>query len=679
MRRRALLGASSLLVIAAAASGPAPLRSLFPSEADVFAEATGLARIDLPSEIVTACRPDLSDLRLVDAAGSEIPYVMETPQTVATSERASVRVEQVRREEVPRRDAAPIRKETYELSGPPRASRGEGWALVVEPAPVTFVARAHVTIDRGGGAPPETVDETVFRLASPRAVAKLGIPLGPAPASRLTVTFEHEDPFWLQPAFHLESSRSFGSGGRLAIPLEVLSSRAEGRTTVVELARPRGIVPAALRVASATPAFDRALTVYDEGPGRDPEPLGQGSIFRLAPGNGVEDLVVPLRTARGDRLRVVVHDGDSPPLADAAFTAVLGRPAIVAPLTAAAGGRKAATLLFGGGRARRPHYDLEALRPAPGGEVTGRRADAAARLYDPAALRPARLGPIRTNPDFDPAPPLAFAMRPGATIDLRVFAKRRTLRLHPSPEGLARVRLAPGDLAVLRGDLADLRVADADSRQWPYLLDRDAADVVIPLTIAGTTSRSHATTYRLEPSTGPVALDRVVLDPGAPFVDRAFRLTGEGKDGATTTLAQGRLVRNADSYGPVAVDVARTRVRRLELVVEDGDDAPLTFRSIEGRVPVPDLYLAAPAGTYALYLGEPDARAPRYELDRAREVVLAVRAENNRPGPLEDNPDFSAGARLTRGAGRQRTLLWGALIAAVAALAGLTLYLARRP
>jgi hypothetical protein len=259
-------------------------------------------------------------------------------------------------------------------------------------------------------------------MSSPRPVEKLGLPLGTASMGRVRVVLEHEQRFWLEPSFRFESSRTIDRSDRAAIPLSILKTHSTGGTTVVELARPRGVVPATLRLGASTPTFDRKLTVHDDGAGRDAAPLGGASLFRLLPGSGVEELELPLRPARGDRLRVVIDDGDSPPLANLTFTAVFGQPSLVASLTAPGGPGPAAILRFGGGRASVPRYDLAGFSAQPGREVYGKRADALVRLYDPAAVRIARLGAIRPNPAFDRTPALAFAMRSGASIDARVRA-----------------------------------------------------------------------------------------------------------------------------------------------------------------------------------------------------------------------------------------------------------------
>ena len=111
-------------------------------------------------------------------------------------------------------------------------------------------------------------------------------------------------------------------------------------------------------------------------------------------------------------------------------------------------------------------------------------------------------------------------------------------------------------------------------------------------------------------------------------------------------------------------------------MVSDGDDAPLDLDRVTARVPQPDLYLAAPAGSYFLLLGNPGAEAPRYELESVRSTVLSVPAATISSSPLEPNPAFASTSRFTSSAGAQQLALWVVLGIAVLALGGLTLRLA---
>jgi len=126
------------------------------------------------------------------------------------------------------------------------------------------------------------------------------------------------------------------------------------------------------------------------------------------------------------------------------------------------------------------------------------------------------------------------------------------------------------------------------------------------------------------------------------------------------------------------VDVPAERFEELELIVEDGDDAPLELTRAEASIPVADLFMAAPAGAYTLLLGFPDAEAPRYELERVRPTVLAAAPGRIASHPLEESPAFSASARLGSSTGMQQILLWLAIGIAVLVLVVLTLRLARQ-
>jgi len=678
MKRSLAVMGLLLLTAQANAADPVTLRSLFSKEADVFTDGPGLVRLDLPPGVIAECLPSLADLRLFDTEGNEVPFLLDSPRidTVVANERVETRPLDVRREEIPREGAPSLRRETFEFLGPETEAGGGTWRLVFDVAQPQFVGRGRVTWP---GRATEALSESagsIFRLSSPRPIEKLTLPLDGGPIARVVVVLEHEQPSWLNPSFHFESSRTIDRKSRSAIPLSIATTRSGGGTTVVELTRPRGVVPAVLRLSSSTVAFDRKVTVEDEGPNRDAAPLGGANLFRLVPGSGVEELELPLRPARGDRLRIVIDDGDSPPLADLAFTAEFGQPSLVASLAGPGGTVPSAVLYFGGGRARAPRYDLAGFAPEPGREVYGKRAEALLRLYDPAVITEARLGPPRPNAAFDSSPSLAFAMRPGASIDARQFARRRPLQLQPSPEGLSRLTLNPEDLAALRGDLADLRIVDAQSLQWPYLIERGERSTEIPLSVAAS-SKDRATTYRLSSAVSPLTVDRLTIDTDAPYFDREFTLSGFTEDDQEVALGRGRFARRAGDPMPVTITFFPYRLTRLALRIEDGDDAPLRVSSILARGPAPEVFVAAPAGPYTLLLGAADTAAPTYELARVRDVVLAVDAGAVKTQPIEKNPAYKLSARLSQGKGREQVLLWVVLIAAVVVLLVLTLRLAR--
>lgn len=712
----------------AAGQEPSRLVTLLPRQAPVFLEAGSptanpgtepdtvgedgaLARLILPPEVLAACRPDLSDLRLFDRTGREIPFLLDRGPALETRLEVQRSVpleieetEQTTTERSARRDDAgpPIYRERYLLAIPREAlgdTPPDGWELIVDTRVPKFVRRLRVRVLRRAGELELMDDPALFRLRAP-ARERVRFPLTgwtPAEGDRLEVKIEGEEDGHLSPLFRLEAARSIGDPRQARVPLEQIErrtaeslegpsapGRAPGRQTVIELRRPRGLVPETLQLTTPTSGFARPVTVWDEGPGSRDEPLGRGTVYRV---RGVGDqLEIPLlQPPLGDRLRLVLDDADGPPIDDIEVEAVVRGPALIfEPPAASAGGGSAegspiATLRFGGGRVHRPQYGLARLAPElPAAGLAARRA---LTFYDPVRLVTARLGDSRANPDFDGRPALAFAMRPGAAIDPALYRHRRNLRTEPSPEGLHRLPLGLADLAATRPDLADLRVVDSEDRQWAYLLDRDGDRLTRPLKVEGPDSEDGRSRYELLFPSAPVTVDRLVLDSPLPFFDRDFRLLGyyDEDDDTGVTLARGRLVRRTGDPRPVGIGFDPTRLHHLELVVTDGDDAPLPWHRAETRFPTAVLYFVAePGGSYRLLLGEPGAERPRYELERVREVVLAVESREVETGPLEENPDFRRGARLGTWRGVQRVALWIALGLAVALLGWLTLKLARQ-
>jgi hypothetical protein len=256
------------------------------------------------------------------------------------------------------------------------------------------------------------------------------------------------------------------------------------------------------------------------------------------------------------------------------------------------------------------------------------------------------------------------------------------VEISPSPEGLSRISLAPEDAALLRADLADLRVVDEGARQWPYLLGARARSAGVPLALTASRPERRRSSYRLALPAAPLRVVSVSLRSQAPYFDRHFELYAEDEHGRQRMLAEGRLVKQALRPRPVEIALAGEPVYALELLVDDGDDASLAFAEATADVLLPELFLVAPEGSYQLLLGNPDVPAPRYELERVRDVVLAASSNAADPGVLEPNPVYSLRARLggeDGASGLLRTsLVWGVLLVAVAVLAALTLRVMRQ-
>jgi hypothetical protein len=674
------LGVALLIALSgggAAAKQPVELHRLFPKQARITAEQDGLVRLSLPAEVLAACRPDLSDLRIFDANGREVAYLVDSARGldvgVAATESFKPEVLSVRREKETPEHAPPTHREWYELAIPPPSEAG-GWELLIETSVRRFTREVGVTVARDGERVDLVTGFPLFRLDAD--TKRTRIPLGALAGDHLSVAIEGREGTYLEPSFRFESARTFDPLRRVAVPLEPFSKNSKGGTTSIELERPSGIVPDVLEVRTGTGSFRRTVRVWDVRPGEDDTRLGVDVLYRVAGPRGAKRLAVPVRAASGHRLRVEIEDADSPPLIDVEIDAVLSGPVLIFELPS---GTRAAMLRFGGGRAYRPRYDLSALILRKRETLSGDRARAAAEIYDPSALGLAQLGPIAANPGFDLSPALAFAMHPGAEIDVRTYEFRRPLSIVPAPEGLSRLRLAPEDVAVARADLADVRIVDAEGSQWPYLVERRAGKATTPLRLVERDRDGRTSIYRFEPSVAPLPLRGMHFDVEVAYFDRPYELRVADAEGLEHTAASGRLRKDGRNPKPVSIAFDAGRVSALELRIEDGDDAPLELGPAIGHLPLADLFLVADEGEYQLLVGYPEGSAPHYELERVRDVVLAVKASPVASGPLEENPRFSARSRLAPGSSVfQKGVVWIVLLVAVAILAALTLRVARQ-
>lgn len=670
-------------VTVATATDTRDLRALFPHEAPISVDTAGLIRLELPPEVLAACRADLSDLRIFDQDEKEVSFLvdsgLDSDERVEMTQLITPQLVNVAQQQIDSETGPSVRQETYDLLMPDEEPTTGSWDLVFDTDRPSFVRRIQVIGHGSDGTRNVLVtEESIFRILDPLR-EKLHITLPETDSDRLTLILVGEDGFFLSPGLRFENTRRLSSRERATVELEELRREQLDGQTVVELRRPRGLVPNVLLVSTTTGAFNRPTEVWDDGPGASQKVLAKKILYRLAALTTVEDVDLPLQPARGDRLRVIITDGDSPPLQDLSFQAVVRRPALLFFLAVESSQEPAGTLRFGGARAFRPHYDLVGL-PSIDQSVEGETARITERLYDPDQLQIARLGESRPNPHFNPAPALTFAMRPGAEIETRLFSHVRRVSAQPSAEGLCRLRLQPEDLALARQDLADIRIVDSESRQWAYLLEPRAELVVEELPVTQRITENGRTRYRFALPITPALIDQLTLDSSEPFFDRAFVLTADLDEESrqTVTLATGRLTRRIDDPRPVTIGFAETRILALELEVVDGDDAPLQIRNARSRFPLPELFFAAPAGDYELILGNPEVSLPRYELAQVRQVVLAVEALEAHPGPLVENPDYRPGARLRSRGRLLQLLLWVVVIAVVVFLTVLTLRLAKQ-
>ncbi len=624
MMRR--LTVSNILALAIFASGVASAQAphdparLFPYEAPIeLPNYRGLVRLAISAEVLERSHADLSDLRIHDDAGTERPYVVESGARAS----GDARVYEITPVAVTRRiedgeSLASLWREHLVLQPPPQVMAGR-WTLWLDSGRGAFVR--DVTIYRRDGETREEIARaTLFRMRSPlRERLFVDLPRLPDDAE-LEVQVVGEGGY-IEPSVRLSVLRAPLEPTTLSLPLEEIARTTRDGRTTIELVRPSGVTADRLRLLTTSGNFFREVRVLDLPVDGAPREVGRAALFRVQELDGAENIEIDVDRAVGARLRIEIDDGDSPALTELSFVALVRQPSLLFESDGSS-----LTLRCGGGRALAPRYDIQRIiGTGLGDRLLARQ------------LPEATIGSLSDNPRFDDGPALRFAMRPGRAPDPSVFTHVATLTVADATEGLSRVRLPVSVLAAARADLADLRIVDGEGRQWPYLRAPDEPDV-IDTEIGVPREDSRASRYEIELPASWATVSRVDLMTDAPYVSRDFELFGLDEHGRRVSLSRGRLSRGPNEAGPIELAITPRRVSGLELVVVDGDDAPLSFSAVRVTVPSPTLYLAAPDGSYRVLVGDPEADPPEYEIDRARALVLSVRSVDAVVGAADANP-----------------------------------------
>lgn len=606
-------------------SDPNDPARLFPREASIVlpdsSSTSAMHRIELPAEVLETTRGDLSDLRIHDANGTDVAFLVSSSMHIRQDLRTySLVPESIERQVEDADSANPSWRETLTVVPPLGVLEGR-WQVRIDSARRTFVREIVVRQRRGPDEEPvEIARASIFRLQDPlreRLVVELPRMEDLRPTLELEMIGEGG---YIEPGLQLEVTRAPFDPPVLSMPLEEISRERRDGRTIIELARPSGIVPGTLRLNTTTGHFHREVRVYDLAQGRDPHQLASVTIFRLREIEGAEDIEVRLGRTRGERLRVEIEDGDSPELAEIHVEVQLRQPTVLFEP-----GSRSLWLRFGGGRARLPRYDLEGLRFA---WIDGRRAG---------DLPVAELADLRDNPHYDARPALHFAMQAGRAPEVARYTHVADLTVDRASEGLSRVRLPASVLSAARGDLADLRIVDAEGRQWPYLRANDERDT-LEAELAAPEIESDTSRYVIELPVDFATVEQLELETSAEYVYREFELFGLDEHERRVSLLESHLTRDPDEAGRLVVEFPPTRVSRLELVVEDGSDASLSFDGAHVVVPSPTLFLAAPDGAYRVLVGDADAEPPEYEVAAARELILLIAAAEAEIGEATANP-----------------------------------------
>ena len=621
----------------------------FNSERGIQPSGRGAQRLDVDLALLGGSRGALADLRLYDAAGRELPYVLVPPgdeaapwkagrllALPATREQSGVEVDLGEPVRTARMRLQGLRAPFLKRFGLEGSGDRQRWTTLV-----------------GQGTLFDLPEEGLRRL-------EVDFPAGEYRYLRLLWNDRSSAPVALPRQVAVQLPAPGARAPLEAVPFLRRASEPGVSRFTVRLPGPRLPLRALVLDAGGTGPLLREIRVTEsrlqEG-GLVPRELGCGLLKRVErDGEAAGDLRVPLSVPEGTELDLRVEDGNNPPL-DLKGVAVELEPQpwiyfespSDAPLVAR----------FGDARLAAPKYDLEALKDRLRPSLA-----AAAHWTERRGLP----GPVGADPFVeDPGP--------GAGLDASSFPERR--RVPDASPGLCALALDAHVLSRSR-TLQDLRILDPQGRQIPYLLERRDEPLELPLTLPERRAAGSRSIYRLRLPLRDLPAGRVVLETDARLFQRRVVLKASLEGGVDRVLAEGLWQHVGREALPPALVLPLPGQRGQDLVLEidEGDNQPLPLLRLRLLLPSWHLRFFHPGAGLTLRYGNSDLGAPRYDL-----VLLASRLRSAPVRELalgEDAPVREAAARDAQsGASTTRWIFWTALGATVVVLLALLARLLR--
>jgi len=627
------------------------LRALTPNEwrfsQAIDVPANGLIRLNLAVETLDAACSDLGDVRILDSAGHEVPYLIDRPMP---------RGESALRSQELRTALEPAATRITLTTGTKASLKGVTFET---PPDIEFIKAVRVESSHDGAQWRQLAsDKLIFKMAGGAANPSVSFPEGIWEFLRLTI----------------DDSRTAAvpfTGVLLQVaetnapvePLPVTIKTRDESLGVTRLAIDLGaanLTVASLRIKTSDPLFARPVTIAvpeltDDG--LHEQTLCTGSVYRMDVSGKVEShLEIPIDAQiRGRQMIVLIDNGDSPPLVINAVDA--DRRVTHLVFLAREPGRY--QMLSGNNQCPVPRYDLSEL---------GDQLKSASAVE----LRPASL---TTSRDYKSPDSLAALPLTGATIDVAAWKFRKPIQV--SKPGAQQIELDPDVLARAARDQRDLRIVTED-RQLPFLLERTSISRSVPLTptLANDPKKPTLSRWSLKLPQAGVPIARITCAAGSALFRREMRLSEEVADerGDTFPRELGRATwkkvpGEATREFAIQLDVA-PQSGTLFLETENGDNPPIDLHDFRGYYPVTRLVFKAASDSTQpvwIYYGNPDAALPRYDVNLIADQLLRADRASATLGAQENMG--SKTERITQTlSGSARYIFWGVLGVVVVAL-----------
>ena len=608
--------------------------------------ADGMTRLRLPPEVLDASQAGLTDVRLADREGREVPFAFVTP-------RPPERIEQVVSAAANNLRTLAERERTVIEFRAAVNEPIESISLTISSA--RFYKSVSVSVAVGERPFVETlVNFPVFRQSAGASQLVLPVKCGGRDRVRLVFDDVRTEPVAVtQLTLHGPPRENV-----LAEPIELRIVEREEQAGKTRLLLDLGAARrhlARLEFAVVDPVFTRPVRLLTRAfrDGELSEAVSDtGTILRTGGPGGSARLRLDLEHAFDQReVVLVIENGDSPPLNIESIRAW------VRPLHLLFVAQPGEYRVYAGNRrAGAPQYDLARLNQG----------------LEAAVVTATLTGTLAENPLFNPADTLADVPLLGAELDIKDWSFRKPLpklapgvhRLQFDLDVLAHAQLGFGDVRLMSG-----------GRQLPFLLDRSAR--VQTLFLASQTApdadRPAVSRWQLSLTHARLPLKELNCVPETALFNRHITLYE-----VVTNLRGEKQRRQLGSANWVVTPESRTnRLRlaltsppetdRLFLETDNGDNAPIRLTGFLANVPVTRVLFKVNANQpLDLLYGNDRVGRPSYDLGMVGAELLAAKPIEVEAGPEQRHTaePWKAG-EVT---GIRAVLFWGVLIAVVGGL-----------
>ncbi|HSH95446.1 MAG TPA: DUF3999 family protein, partial [Roseimicrobium sp.] len=403
----------------------------------------GLIRVNLPAVTLDAARPQLEDIRILDATGVERPYL------VLRTAPEPGQIQNVRSKDVRLESSRTVLTLETGASGPLDA-------VQIDFAAPSFLKAAQLEVSSDG---------------RNWSVIADGFPLFRQPDGTSSTTIPLNQQRWAWLRITLDDRRSapvpvLGARIRLS-PVRTVESEpvdvrlvscdeSPGETRLVYNLGAANLTVAELQMEIEDALFNRSVTIHTSvmtGDGVQEELIATGRLQRRedsASGPSKGSRLVIERQVRSREIIVRIRNLDSQPLKIRSTTATR-RPVQIVFQSEGAGPYQ---MLCGNRNCVAPQYDLGYLGDSLKKQFAGTVA--------------ATPGPLEANPAYRIPEALAGLGTTGASIDVKPWTIHR--RITTVAPGIQQLELDLDVLSKARPDFADLRIV-TDGKQIPFVLE----------------------------------------------------------------------------------------------------------------------------------------------------------------------------------------------------------------